>query len=153
MTALGGMEAARGMLVVLAEQTVGPELGAIRWWGTSCEAEMGEVVDISILAKAYVDEEGYLLPLEEWSRSVARLLAYGIVPGELNQDHWRVIEYLRLYYLRFGMVPPIRKLSRDTGFKLSWIFKLFPTGVARGACKIAGIPSTPFAHPLACLYP
>ena len=114
---------------------------------------MGECVGISILARAHLDEDGYLMPLEGWSRDVAWLIAHGTVPGGLRQDHWKIIDYLRSYYLKFGMVPPIRKLSRDTGIRLSYIYRLFPAGVARGACRIAGIPGAVFGHPLACLYP
>jgi len=114
---------------------------------------MSECVGVSIVAKAYLDEYGHLMPLENWNRDVAWLLAFGIVRGGLSEEHWKVIEYLRSYYLRFGIVPPIRKLARDTGIRLSRIYRLFPTGVARGACRIAGIPSDVFGHPLACLYP
>lgn len=114
---------------------------------------MNESVTITIVATAYLDEEGYLLPSESWDRNVGRLLACNVVPGCLTADHWRVVEYLRRYYIEFGIVPPIRKLCRDTGFSLPGIYKLFPSGVARGACRVAGIPSDVFKRPLAYLYP
>jgi tRNA 2-thiouridine synthesizing protein E len=34
----------------------------------------------------------------------------------------------------------IRKLCKDTGFQLKYIYELFPSGPAKGACKIAGLP-------------
>jgi tRNA 2-thiouridine synthesizing protein E len=114
---------------------------------------MNESVTITIVATAYLDEEGYLLPSESWDRNVGRLLACNVVPGCLTADHWRVVEYLRRYYIEFGIVPPIRKLCRDTGFSLTGIYKLFPTGIARGACRVAGIPSDIFKRPLTYLYP
>ena len=114
---------------------------------------MNEPGTIRIVYTAYLDEEGYLLPLEGWDRNVGRLLARGVVPGGLTDDHWKIVEYLRYYYLVFGMVPPIRKLCRDTGIRLARIYKMFPTGVARGACRIAGIPGCVFLHPLTCYYP
>jgi tRNA 2-thiouridine synthesizing protein E len=114
---------------------------------------MGELAATRIVAIAYVDEEGYLLPTEKWNREVGRLLACGVVPGHLTEDHWKIVGYLRQYYLKFGMVPSVRKLCRDTGLSLTTIFKLFAPGIARGACRVAGIPSTVFLHPLARLYP
>ena len=89
----------------------------------------------------------------KWNRYVGKVIVDGVVPGSLTEDHWRIIEYLQQYYLKFGSLPPIRKLCRDTGFSLRAIFKLFPSGIARGACVIAGIPSTAFHHPSMHLYP
>lgn len=119
----------------------------------SGEVEMNKRITITIVATAYLDEEGYLLPSESWDRNVGRLLACNVVPQYLTADHWRIVEYLRRYYIEFGIVPPIKKLCRDTGFSLARIYKLFPTGVARGACRVAGIPSGVFKLPLTCLYP
>jgi tRNA 2-thiouridine synthesizing protein E len=34
----------------------------------------------------------------------------------------------------------IRKLCKSTGFKLNKIYELFPSGPAKGACKVAGLP-------------
>ena len=87
-----------------------------------------------------MDEEGFLRQPEIWNRDVAQLLAQGEVSGDLTEDHWKVIDYLRRYYLEFDGVPPVRMLHRDTGFNLQSIWRLFPCGLTRGACRIAGIP-------------
>jgi tRNA 2-thiouridine synthesizing protein E len=34
----------------------------------------------------------------------------------------------------------IRKLCKETGFKLSYVYEMFPSGPAKGACKLAGLP-------------
>jgi tRNA 2-thiouridine synthesizing protein E len=60
--------------------------------------------------------------------------------GELTEDHWKVIRYLNSYYKEFGTAPMIRKVTKETGFDLKTIYKLFPTGPAKGACKLAGLP-------------
>jgi tRNA 2-thiouridine synthesizing protein E len=86
------------------------------------------------------DDEGFLLQPGTWTKNVAELLAQGEVPGKLTEEHWRVIDYLRQYYLQFDTVPPIKMLCRDTGLKFTYIAKLFPSGLTKGACKIAGIP-------------
>jgi len=38
------------------------------------------------------------------------------------------------------VTPMIRKLCKSTGFKLNEIYALFPSGPAKGACKVAGLP-------------
>jgi tRNA 2-thiouridine synthesizing protein E len=59
---------------------------------------------------------------------------------KLTEDHWKVINYIRGYYLQFGIAPMIRKLCKESGFKLNEIYTLFPSGPAKGACKLAGLP-------------
>jgi len=34
----------------------------------------------------------------------------------------------------------VRKICKNTGLKLKYIFELFPSGPAKGACKLAGLP-------------
>jgi tRNA 2-thiouridine synthesizing protein E len=90
---------------------------------------------------AEVDEYGLMLHPERWNREVAQLLAQKEAIGDLGQDHWQVINNLRQYYLEFGIVPPVRSLERNTGLSLRRIYELFPSGLAKGACKVAGMPS------------
>jgi TusE/DsrC/DsvC family sulfur relay protein len=33
----------------------------------------------------------------------------------------------------------IRKLCKETGFSLKKVYELFPSGPAKGACKVAGL--------------
>jgi dissimilatory sulfite reductase related protein len=91
--------------------------------------------------KSYeVDEDGFLQDPNIWSEDVAREFAPSEGVGDLTEDHWKVIHYLRKYYLEFGIAPMIRKLCKETGFKLNQIYELFPSGPAKGACKLAGLP-------------
>ncbi|MBI5397536.1 MAG: TusE/DsrC/DsvC family sulfur relay protein [Verrucomicrobia bacterium] len=87
-----------------------------------------------------VDEDGFIQDTAQWNDDVARAFAEqeGIV--ELTEEHWKVIRFLRSYYLEFGVAPMIRKLCKETGFQLKYIYQLFPTGPAKGACKLAGLP-------------
>jgi tRNA 2-thiouridine synthesizing protein E len=93
------------------------------------------------------DEEGFLLKAEAWDKNVAGLLGQGEASGGLTEDHWKIIDYLRHYYLEFNSVPPVRMLCKRTGLKSRYICKLFPSGLTRGACKVAGIPRAKI-HPL-----
>ena len=88
-----------------------------------------------------VDEDGFIADPSLWDEHLAAFLAQhaeGIT--ELSPDHWKVIHYLNAYYNEFGIAPMVRKLCKETGFGLKHIFELFPSGPARGACKIAGLP-------------
>lgn len=89
--------------------------------------------------KLRLDEDGFLQDWELWDEKVAKAFAEkdGI---ELTDDHWKVVNYLRNYYLKFKIAPPIRQLVKESGFDLKYIYKLFPAGPAKGACKVAGLP-------------
>ena len=87
-----------------------------------------------------VDEEGFLIDSEKWSKEIAEILAIEDVPSGLTEDHWTVVAFMREYYHTFGTVPPVRMLTRRTGLSLRRIKQLFPSGLTKGACKTAGIP-------------
>lgn len=91
--------------------------------------------------KIEVNEEGFLVRSEEWDEEIARLLAQeeeGI--SSLTEEHWAVITYIREYYLEKNLAPMVRKVCMATGFPLRHIYELFPSGPAKGACKVAGLP-------------
>jgi len=88
-----------------------------------------------------VNEEGFLVNPEEWNDDIARALANTAEGIEnLTEDHWSVVNYIRNHYLEKKQAPMVRKLCKSTGFKLKYIFELFPSGPAKGACKVAGLP-------------
>lgn len=87
-----------------------------------------------------VDEDGFIQEPDSWSEALATAIAITEEVDELTEDHWKVINYLREYYQKFGIAPMIRKLCKETGFQLKYIYELFPSGPAKGACKIAGLP-------------
>jgi len=103
------------------------------------ESQMSIELELSPLIPE-IDEEGFLSNSERWNKDVAELLAREEVRGGLKEDHWKVIDYLRDYYLEFNSVPPVTMLCKRTGLRFNYICKLFPSGLTRGACKIAGIP-------------
>lgn len=87
-----------------------------------------------------VDEDGFLQEPERWNEGVAKDFAGTEAVTELTEGHWKVINYIRGYYVEFGIAPMIRKLCKETGYKLKEIYELFPSGPAKGACKLAGLP-------------
>ena len=87
-----------------------------------------------------LDEDGFIQDTAQWNEEVAQAFAQVEGIGELTEEHWKVIRFLRSYYLQFNTAPMIRKLCKETGFQLKYIYQLFPTGPAKGACKLAGLP-------------
>jgi dissimilatory sulfite reductase related protein len=96
---------------------------------------------IELNGHAYaVDEAGFLEDPTIWSDRVALDLAATEGLTGLTDEHWRVIRYVREYYLSHNIAPMVRRLCKETETKLTRIFELFPSGPAQGACKVAGLP-------------
>jgi TusE/DsrC/DsvC family sulfur relay protein len=87
-----------------------------------------------------VDEDGFIQEPERWNKDVAEALAKTEGVEDMTEEHWKLVNYLREYYLEYGIAPMIRKLCKATGFKLNKVYELFPSGPAKGACKVAGLP-------------
>ena len=87
-----------------------------------------------------VDEDGFIQVPERWNAELATALAATDGVQTLGADHWKVIDYIREYYKEFEIAPMVRKLCKETGFSLKQIYELFPSGPAKGACKVAGLP-------------
>ena len=88
-----------------------------------------------------LNEEGFLVHPEDWTEAVALALAKaeeGL--AELTAEHWAVVKFIRDYYLDKNLAPMVRKMCQATGFPLMKIYDLFPSGPAKGACKVAGLP-------------
>lgn len=110
-----------------------------RWMILSKEKNMPQI-DVRG-KKIELNQEGFMVNPEEWDGEVAVVLAKteeGI--DNLTQDHWAVINYIRDYYVEKNLAPMVRKVCKNTGFPLKYIFDLFPSGPAKGACKVAGLP-------------
>ena len=87
-----------------------------------------------------VDEDGFIQQPEQWDENVAADLAKTEGVEQMGPDHWKLVNYIRDYYQKFGIAPMVRKLCKETDTKLARIFELFPSGPAQGACKVAGLP-------------
>ncbi len=93
-------------------------------------------VDVSVSTNA----DGYLSVISAWNQDVAEELARRNEIWPLTEDHWKVIHYLRDYYLTYGTGPVVLKISKATGVSVQRICELFPCGMIRGAYRIAGLP-------------
>ena len=92
------------------------------------------------------DTEGYLIDPEQWDESVARTLAAdeGI---ELDATYWPVLHFMHDYWSEHRVAPDVRHvvdfLVTEQGFERKTakqhLFRLFPYGYVKQACKIAGM--------------
>jgi tRNA 2-thiouridine synthesizing protein E len=88
-----------------------------------------------------LNEEGFLAEPGLWSEDLARVLAQaeeGL--DELTEQHWSVLRFIRAHYLEHDNAPMVRAMCKSTGVPLKRIYELFPSGPAKGACKLAGLP-------------
>jgi tRNA 2-thiouridine synthesizing protein E len=87
-----------------------------------------------------IDEDGFIQEPDKWNKEVAEDLAKTENAFPMSEEHWKLVNYLRDYFIKFGIAPPIRMVVKQTGLDLKYIYKLFPGGPAKGACKVAGLP-------------
>ena len=106
-----------------------------------------EMVDIPAELAGMVDENGFLRSQTQWTPEVATWLGRWQGLESLSGEHWKVIDCLRGFYQEFGVPPPVKKLCRETGLNLKQIYALFPSGLSRGAIKIAGLPKPRGLYP------
>ncbi len=87
-----------------------------------------------------LNDEGFFLHPEQWTREMVPELARvdGIVA--LADRHWHVIEFMRKEFEEKGCGPSVRALSKASGVPIKELYQLFPTGPAKTAARIAGIP-------------
>jgi len=88
-----------------------------------------------------VNDEGFMACPEEWTPRIAGILAKAEENIDtLTEEHWAIVNFIRAHYEENGLAPMVRKMCQNTGFSLKKIYELFPSGPAKGACKVAGLP-------------
>ena len=99
-----------------------------------------------MLDTTLLDEEGYLLNLDDWSPELAHHLARQ-EDIELTDAHWEIISLLRDFYQEFEVSPAMRPLIKAVSKQLGaekgrsiYLMTLFPGSPPKLAAKIAGLP-------------
>ncbi len=90
-----------------------------------------------------LNTESFSSEVLPWNRKVAEKLAQMNDVWPLTEDHWRVIDFVRDFYLKCGQGPAIIWISKATGLSMHRICELFPCGMVKGAYRIAGLPRPP----------
>ncbi|MBW1914481.1 MAG: TusE/DsrC/DsvC family sulfur relay protein [Deltaproteobacteria bacterium] len=86
------------------------------------------------------DEDGFIDDFNNWTEAWVDYVKGQEGIEELTEEHWKVINVLQDYYKKNGIAPMVRILSKVSGYKLKYIYELFPSGPGKGACKMAGLP-------------
>ncbi len=89
--------------------------------------------------KYELSDDGYLKDWKQWDEDIAKAFAEELGIGELNENHWKVINYLRDYYEKNEVSPSLRKITKESGVSTKEMYSLFPNGPAKKAAKIAGL--------------
>ena len=98
------------------------------------------------MGEARFNQYGFLDRFDGWERNLAKRLARedGL---ELQENHWKVVEFARGYYRANGIPPSARVICHAIGAEIApcgctgWtLLRLFPQGGCKAACRIAGLP-------------
>ena len=89
------------------------------------------------------DEQGFLVEPDYSDEAVEVIAAAEQI--ELNDDHWKVVAYLRDEYRKDGHTPNFRNMLKGLadvlpGCDSKALYDLFPVGPAKQGCKVAGLP-------------
>lgn len=87
-----------------------------------------------------LDDNGFIADPNDWNIEVAHVLAESSSLGPLQEEHWRVILFVREYYEKYQTAPMLRAISKRTRFAEKRLRKLFPRGCRECMCLIAGLP-------------
>ena len=94
-----------------------------------------------------LDGNGNLVNPQDWDEDVAKALAAADdTMGELTQEHWDVINYLRSMYFEENEQPMERVINKGMakiwGRKVSSkdLYVLFPGAPSKQGNRIAGLP-------------
>ena len=93
-----------------------------------------------------LDPEGYLVHPEDWDHEVATALAKA-EDLELDDDYWKVFDFMREYYDENGVAPDVRHTTKhmtvdfglDKKGAKAKLFTMFPYGYVKQACKASGM--------------
>ena len=87
-----------------------------------------------------LNEEGFFVDPQQWTEEMVPELAAREGLGDLEDQHWQVIRFMRQEYVAKGTGPTVRALGKTSGVSVKELYQLFPKGPAKIAARIAGIP-------------
>jgi len=87
-----------------------------------------------------VNDEGFLLQSDSWTREIAEAIAAEVGIGPLTEKHWQVIEFCRQDAVEKGTPPGLRRISKLSGINMKELYQLFPKGPGKLAARVSGLP-------------
>ena len=87
-----------------------------------------------------LDGNGFLQEPTRWNDQVAEAIAREEGIAAMTDQHWAVVRFIRSHWLAHDLAPPVRMLCQETKLGVRDMYRLFRSGPAKGACRIAGLP-------------
>lgn len=94
---------------------------------------------MSVMEMLEINEEGFLVNPNTWTKDFAAEAAKLEGIPELTADHWKVINFCRSHAEDSGASPTLRQITKGAGVPTKQLFSLFPKGPAKKVAKIAGL--------------
>jgi len=88
-----------------------------------------------------VDDEGYLLNLDDWNERVACALTQTVEEVDecdLTDDRMEILKFMRTYYRKFEAFPIVRQVCKNVHQENECLYEQFLDPIK--AWKIAGLP-------------
>jgi len=95
-----------------------------------------QIGDVSI----DLDKDGFMIEPGLWNEIVAGAIASTEGIEAMSEDHWKVVNFIRNYWKENDLAPAVRLICTELGIGVRQLYKLFTSGPARGACRVAGLP-------------
>lgn len=86
------------------------------------------------------DKDGFMVDPALWDAVVAAAIAGDEGIEQMTDKHWGIVNFIRDYWKKNDLAPPVRLICTELGVNVREIYRLFKSGPARGACRIAGLP-------------
>jgi TusE/DsrC/DsvC family sulfur relay protein len=86
-----------------------------------------------------IDEDGFLVRLEDWTETVARILAAREGTAELSEDKLDILKFMRAYYQKHRFFPIVRFVCKNVHQPRNCVTDQFIDPVT--AWKLAGLPN------------
>jgi len=109
---------------------------AYYYWDNTASQKQGQIKEKTYLT----DVRGFLTDYTQWDEYWAISKSKEMkMREELNQEHWKIIHYLREQFVANRTIPTVFDLSDRFDIDLEELERLFPDGYHRGAVKLAGL--------------
>lgn len=96
--------------------------------------------------KVEVTEVGFLTDQDQWNEAIANRIAES-ASIQLTKEHWEIVYFIRDYYTKYNHLPNTRVFTKAIRTQLGeakgnsrYLYRLFPEGPLKYACKIGGLP-------------
>jgi TusE/DsrC/DsvC family sulfur relay protein len=88
--------------------------------------------------KINIDDEGFLVNIDDWNEDVAHALAEKEGLGPLTSERLDIVRFMRDYYKKFNSFPILQAVCKNIHQSGDCTYEQFPDPIK--AWRIAGLP-------------